>query len=179
VTGLARPTPYTWTVGDIFTALIGNGVRDGLIFAQNPPNFVGTQSVAQSLPNATWTAISLDTSQTDPYSGHSNVTNSSRYTCQSSAPGWYTVCGVVAHSPNVAGFRTARIQVNGSAIVGAETYGPTNGGAEAIIITPVRDILLAAGDYVEVAGYQSSGGALNTAVGGEVRSALWLRFSHA
>jgi hypothetical protein len=177
---LAVPAPPVRAAGIRLTsAIYGSDVTDSVNFLTNPPNFVGTQSVAQSLPNATWTAITIDTSQTDPYSGHSNVTNSSRWTCPTGVPGWYTVCGVVAHSPNASGFRTARIQVNGSAIVGAETYGPTNGGAEAIIITPARDIFLNVGDWVEVAGYQSSGGALNTAVGGEVRSALWLRFSHA
>jgi hypothetical protein len=177
--GLAIPVLASEVPGNFFTSALWNAnVYNGLTFAQQPPNFVGTQSVAQSLPNATWTAISLDTSQTDPYGGHSNVTNSSRYTCQTGVPGWYTVCGVVAHSINSTGFRTARIQVNGAAVVGAETYGPNDGSAESIIVTATRDIFLNVGDYVEVAGYQNSGGALNTAVGGEVRSALWVRFSH-
>jgi len=163
----------------ITAALYEQDITDSINFLTNPPNFVGTQSVAQSIPNATWTAITLDTAQTDPYSGHSNVTNSSRYTCQSAAPGWYTVCGVIAYSPNSTGFRTARLQINGTGISGMTSYGPNNGTAEAIIITSVRDIFLNIGDYVEVAGYQNSGGALNTAVSPSPASGLWLRFSHA
>jgi hypothetical protein len=166
--------PGQFETSALFNTLSANGA-----YLTNPPNFVGTQSVVQSLANTTWTALLLDTTQTDPYAGHSNVTNSSRWTCPTGVPGWYTVCGVAAYVPNATGFRTARLQVNGTAIVGAESYGPNNGGAETVIVTPTRDVFLNAGDYVEVAGWQNTGGALNTSTGGETRSALFVRFSHA
>jgi hypothetical protein len=176
---VALPPLTSRAAGSRITAAIyQQDITDSINFLLNPVNFTGTQSVAQSLPNSAWTAITLDTSQTDPYAGHSNVTNSSRYTCPAGCAGWYTVCGVVAYSPNATGFRTARIQINGAGISGQTSYGPNNGGAETITVTGTRDIFLNAGDYVEVAGYQSSGGALNTAVSPSPASALWLRFSH-
>ncbi|MCC9307676.1 hypothetical protein LN042_11275 [Kitasatospora sp. RB6PN24] len=164
-------------MGDIGTIPILNGIRDGLLWGQNPPDFVGSQLSAQAIPNLTWTPIAIDTNVLDSYGGHSTTTNNSRYTCQSGAAGWYTVCGVVAYVPNSSGFRTARIQVNGSSINGLIAYGPNDGTAEAAVITPTRDVFLNAGDYVEVAGWQNSGGSLNTAV--TLSSGLWVRWSHA
>ncbi|PJN22427.1 hypothetical protein [Kitasatospora sp. CB02891] len=163
--------------GQFDTAASMNVIGNNGTFLTNPPLFVGTQSTVQSVPNSTWTALALDTTQTDLYGGHSNTTNSSRYTAQ--VTGWYTVCGTAAYVPNSTGFRTARIQVNGAAIPGAETYGPNNGTAESVIVTPTRDVYLTANDYVEVASWQNSGGALNTSVGGETRCALFVRYSHA
>lgn len=142
----------------------------------SPPLVALRQTVAQSIINASWVAIAFDTEDVDSYGGHSTVTNTSRYTAQYS--GWYAVCGMTSFAPNSTGFRTARIQVNGSALLGTQTYGTHNGSAEAMIITPTRDVYLTAGDYVEVAGYQSSGGSLNTAVSG-LGASLWLRYSHA
>ncbi len=177
---LAVPAPPTRAAGSRITAAVyASDVTDSTTFLTNPPRFVGTQSIVQSLPNSAWTALALDTEQADEYLGHSTTSNTSRWVCPSGAAGWYTVCGVAAFAAAAAGFRASRIQIGGVAVPGAETYGPANGGAESVIITPTRDIQLAVGQYVEVAGWQSSGAALNTSVGGETRSALWLRYSHA
>lgn len=177
--GLARPTPYSWSVGDDFTAAIGNNTRDALLWSQNPPSFVGTQSTVQSIPNTSWTPLGLDTFQIDSYTGHSNSTNNSRWTCPTGGAGWYLGCGCSAYVPNATGFRTARLQINGTAVPGAEAYLPNNGGAESVVTTPTRLIFLNVGDYVEVAAWQNSGGAINTSTGGETRSALFLGFYHA
>jgi hypothetical protein len=179
VTGLARPTPYTWTVADIFTAAIGNGVRDGLTFAQNPPLFLGTQSTAQSLGNSTWVAMGLDTSQSDTYSGHSNTVNNSRYVPQQ--PGWYLAAGVVAFALNATGARAARLQMNGSAIKGAAGMTQSSGGAnDCAIVSPTRPIFCnGTTDYIEVAGWQGSGGALNSATDPDLSSSLAVWWCHA
>ncbi|MDH6123450.1 hypothetical protein [Kitasatospora sp. GP82] len=177
--GLALTTPYSWSVADAFTAAIGNSVRDQLTYLQNPPSFVGTQGTSQSLSNQTWTPLALDTSQTDPYAGHSTSTNTALYVCQPGVPGWYTACGVYAPSGNSAGFRAARLQVNGASVPGTGAYLPANGGVEMGVVTPVRDVYLNVGDSIAVAGWQSSGGSLGTAIDGDLRCGLWLRFSHA
>lgn len=175
----AVPVWATVIPGQFDTSALFNAVSAGGAFLTNPPDFVGTQSVAQSIPNTTWTALSLDTSQTDPYGGHSNVTNSSRYVCQAGVPGWYTACGIYTSSGNATGFRAARLQINGATVPGSGAYVPNNGTVESVVMTATRDIFLNVGDYVEVAGYQSSGAALNTTAGTDLRCALWVRFSHA
>lgn len=141
-----------------------------------PPTAVLRQAVAQSLSNSTWVAVTLDAEDVDSNNGHSTVSNTSRYVCQ--VAGWYTVCGIVAFAANSSGFRAARLQVNGTVVTGSISYGPHNSSAEAVIITPTRDIQLAVTDYLEVAGWQNSGGSLNSAVAGP-NPGLWLRYSHA
>jgi hypothetical protein len=179
VTELALTTPYSWSVGDDFTAAIGNGIRDQLTFLQGPPDFVGYQSTAQSLPNATWTPLGLDSYQVDSYAGHSTTVNNSRYTCQPGVQGWYTVCGVYGTvNGNSAGFRAVRLQVNGSPVIAGSVYAPTNGTFEVGVITPTKDIYLNVGDYVEVAGWQSTGGSYGTTLDSDIRCGLWVRFSH-
>jgi hypothetical protein len=176
---LAVPAPPVRPAGSKLTASIyGSDVTDDITFLTNPPDFVGTQSVAQSLANNTWTPLSMDTEQLDSYGGHSTSSNTSRYVAQ--VAGWYTASGIYAAAVSGTGFRAVRLQVNGTAVFGCAAYVPNNGTAETGVVTPTRDIFLNVGDYVEVAGWQLSGGALNTHVSGtDQRCGLWVRFSHA
>lgn len=174
------PAPVSRAAGLKLTGAIWTSdVTDPVTFLTNPPRAVLTQATVQSIPNSTWTGLNFDTEQADEYGGHSTTVNNSRWTCPAGAAGWYTVCGVYAPFGNAAGFRAARLQVNGSPVLGTAAYLPHNGATDAGIVTPTRDIQLAVGDYVQVAGFQSTGGALNTAIDPDLRSALWLRFSHA
>lgn len=176
---LGAPAPPARAAGSRLTgAIYGSDVTDSINFLVNPPEFVGLQNSVQSVPSATWTALTLDAEQLDSYNGHSTSSNTSRYVVQ--VAGWYTVCGVYATAANATGFRAARIQVNGSPVLGAATYAPSaSGTVEMGVVTPTRSIQLAVSDYVEVAGYQSSGGALNTVLDVDMRTGLWLRFSRA
>ena len=150
-----------------------------IAYLKNPPSFVSTQIVAQSIPTGAWTSVTLTATGSqayDNYGGHSNSTNTSRYVAQ--VAGWYTVSGVVAFAANGTGERGARLAVNGSSVSGAaELIAALSTNATAIA-TPTRDIPLAIGDFVEVQGWQTSGGALNTAVFSDLASALWVKFSH-
>jgi hypothetical protein len=179
MSGLATPTPYQWQVADIGSASLLNAqLFNGLTYMLGPPVFVGYQATVQSIPNSSWTALSLDATTTDPYGGHSNSTNNSRYTCQAGVAGYYTCCGVYASASNSSGFRAVTLQVNGTHVVGSSVYSPNNGSVEVGVATPVKDVYLNAGDYIEVAGWQSSGGALNTILDVDLRCGLWVRFSH-
>jgi hypothetical protein len=148
-------------------------------FLLAPPDFVGYQGSAQSVPNSAWTPLAIDNTVVDTYGGHSNVTNNSRYVCQTGVPGYYTVCGVYVPAGNASGFRAIRMQVNGSPVLGASAYIPSNGSVDTGVVTPTRDVFLNVGDYVELAGFQSTGSALNTAIDPDMRCALWVRFSHS
>ena len=163
--------------GQFETAALLNTIGNNGTFLTDPPDFVGTQNTIQSIAATTWGAIGLDTEQFDSYGGHSTVTNTSRYVAQ--VTGWYTVCGVVAFSLNGTGARGSRLQVNGTAVAGACSFIPGLSSNSVGVATPTRDLFLNATDYVEVAGWQNSGGALNTTVNSDFSSGLWVRFSHA
>jgi hypothetical protein len=166
-------------MGDVATIPILNGLRDCLTWGQNPPDFIGLQgSAVQSIGNATWTALTLDTNVFDSYSGHSTSSNTSRYVCQ--AAGWYTCAGVYVAAANSTANRGARLQVNGTAVQGSAAFVQAAGTGNASgVTTPTRDVYLNAGDYLELAAWQGSGAALNTAIFSDVTTALWARFSHA
>jgi hypothetical protein len=173
------PTPTTRAAGTRLTGAIWQAdVTDTATYLLNPPEFAGYQGAVQSVPNTTWTALLLDQEHLDSYSGHSTSSNTSRYVAQ--VAGWYLVCGVYAPAINATGFRAARIQKNGSPILGHAAYLPNaSGSVEMGVVTPTKCVQLAVNDYVEVAGYQSSGGALNTILDADLRTGLWVRWSHA
>ncbi|MFB7905238.1 hypothetical protein ACFC1T_02250 [Kitasatospora sp. NPDC056076] len=173
---LPVPVPYSWSVGDTFTAAIGNTTRDALLFLISPPAFLGVQTIAQSLPNGTWTALALDTAPLDSYGGHSTTSNTSRYVAP--VTGWYTCAGVACISQNGTGPRGARLHVNGAPVQGTGAFIPSGAGVDMAVPTPTRDVRLNAGDVLEVAAYQNCGNPLNTAVYSDIASALWARWSH-
>lgn len=156
-------------------ALARAGIYNTGTFLLNPPLFVGTQTTTQSVTTGSWTVLSLNSTQVDSYGGHSNVTNNSRYTAQ--VGGLYQVCGVSAFATNTSGVRGTRLQVNGNVVQGTAQMmlpAPSSGTA---LATPVRTVRLNAGDYIEVAGWQSSGGSLSTIVAADVACALWVVWS--
>lgn len=171
---LASEVSNNWVTAALWRANVYNAST----FTLNPPLFVGTQSVTQSISSNAWTAATLDTEQVDTYGGHSNTVNNSRYTAQ--VAGWYSVCGVVCWAGNGTSFRGSRIHVNGSPVQGAAQMSQFSGSSSTTgLATPTRTVQLAVGDYVEVAGYQLTGSALSTTVNLESASALWVCWLHA
>jgi hypothetical protein len=118
---------------------------------------------AQSIPDAVFTSATFGSEDHDPYSAHSTVTNPSRFT----APfdGTYEFTGAIGFDANSTGARGSRWAKNGSEINGSQIL-VGNAGALVATIVPARTIqvTLVTGDYVELQPFQSSGGALNTAV---------------
>lgn len=127
----------------------------------------------QSLTGSTWTSLllSVEDFDDDPdgVGGHSTSVNTSRYTARYA--GWYRVGGGVGFASNATGNRACRWSVNGTLVDGSPTImAAVNGLAS---VAPSRSILifLNVGDYLEIQGYQSSGGALlTTIVGGDTTS---------
>jgi hypothetical protein len=164
---------YTWTAGQIPTAAqLNANLRDYLAFLSNPPLFVADQTSAQSIPNTTFTPLTLATPATDTFTGWSSSTPS-RYTCQ--AAGWYSPGGVVGYAANATGFRIAVLRINGSTYVTdnqAEVGAAASGGT----YVPISDrpIYLNANDYVELIAYHSAGAALNTVASQSFLSLLWV-----
>jgi hypothetical protein len=93
---------------------------------------------------------------------HDTVTNNSRLTIPTGGGGLYLVKATVVFTPNATGMRAAQLLKNG-AVIGTFatmlTVGSSAGEESTVHVTQLLE--LAAADYLEVQGYQASGGALN------------------
>lgn len=162
------PVPITWTAGQVVTAAQMNGLRDALNFLLNPPQAGLRQTVAQSLTTAVTAGLTMDTEDRDNDGGHSTVTNTNRYTCQTA--GWFLLHGGAAFASNVTGSRTLFHRVNGGALseMGANQSVVAAGSVRVVGSTVFA--FLNVGDWYEVAANQNSGGALLTDVASGAQS---------
>ncbi|HEV2778811.1 MAG TPA: hypothetical protein VGX25_05365 [Actinophytocola sp.] len=128
----------------------------------DPPTWFVRNTAAQSINNATFTALVFNTDDNDPDNLHSTSANTDRITIATA--GLYMVMGGGATAGNVTGTRLARITKNGSVVAasggGAPPPAATENGWALTQWTPVQ---CSAGDILRVEYFQSSGGALNTA----------------
>lgn len=131
-----------------------------LNFLYYPPTAVVYQTATQSIANGSLVPITMDTSSVDNYAGHSNVTNPSRYTAQ--VAGRYWVRGVVGWAANSNGNRITQIAVNGTGVPQGQQQVLTANNNNNDMTEAGQSVFLNVGDYVEVWGYQASGGALST-----------------
>lgn len=121
---------------------------------------VRNTSGAQSVPNAAWTAITFAAEDIDTSGMHSTSTNPSRVTAP--VTGYYHVDGVIYWASGSPTQVQAAIRKNGSATALPGLRGkvnPTSG--QDSIVRCAGVVLLNAGDYIELYGYQDSGAALN------------------
>jgi hypothetical protein len=166
------------TTGAITTtgAVTADSVTSTGLITGNTPLFVGLQNAEQTLANATSTPIALAQELIDTHGGHSTVTNNSRYTAQ--VAGWYLVSGAVNFKANASNRRAALLFKNGLELPGGGSIVPPP-NVHTRVPTPTLPVFLAVGDYVDLRGFQDSGGNLNTEmVSGAAQSMLsvsWLR----
>lgn len=163
------PSEITWVSGQVVTAAqLNSNLRDAVNFLINRPMVELRQTVAQSFATGnTTTAMTWDTEDFDNDNMHSTVTNPSRITATTA--GRYHFGGGIAWSANATLRRGSWYRINGTSVTpsGETMLQSTSSGVAAL---PVRAItyFLNAGDYVEVIGYQESGGALSTNVATDV-----------
>lgn len=117
-------------------------------------------TVDQSITTATGTAVSFDAEDYDPYGLHDTVTNPSRFTIPAGQPTrYYLVIGAVRWTPQTSASNytvMTTINKNGTDITAPPGLYPSSATAD--FSTVVQDVVqLAAGDYVEIHCYQSSG----------------------
>lgn len=133
----------------------------GIITSAVQPRATVYNSAAQSLANDTITAITFDSETLDVGAMHSTSSNTSRVTVPANGAGLYLIFGSVRYASNATGQRQARLKKNGTTDLALDTL--TVVAATSIAAAHARAIVdLAAGDYVELYGYQNSGGALDT-----------------
>lgn len=157
---LPVPNPRTAAAGEFETAAYMNAFRDAINFLANKPMAVLYQTTTQSIATATGTAITFDTTTADTYGGHSNSTNNTRYTAQ--VAGWYWVYGTVCWSNVSGGNRNTTINKNGSQVPQFGSAVPAAGTTVFPAVDAAALVQLNAGDYVEIIGYQDSGGSVST-----------------
>jgi hypothetical protein len=166
-----QPVPAAATVGSKIQAANWNTQVQLAeeFFRLNRPIAQIQQTVAQSIPNTTYTAITFTGESLDRDNQHDTATNTSRVVIGKTV-GWYKVTGVVCYAaPSTAtGGRGASIWFNGSpsTLGGNVFHSVVNTGAVHSVLTTVLVQATTPTDYVELYAYQQSGGALNTAISG-------------
>lgn len=126
--------------------------------ALNPPILEAHQATAQTLTTGTNTKITLDTVDSDSYSGWSAANN--QYATQ--VPGTYEILGGIGFGANATGQRQVWVEVNSVLVTqslvsqNATSSGSWNGA------TRSYQQQLNVGDTVQLWSQQSSGGGLAT-----------------
>lgn len=139
-----------------------------------PPRARLRQTSAQLVANSTFTTITFDVEDYDNYDGHSITLNTGRYTAQ--IAGYYHICGKIAWVANATGRRASVIQVNGVDLTGSQIALPATAANDGQFPILSTDVLLSVNDYVQVQGFQESGGNLNTGVTGNQGSMMTVRW---
>jgi hypothetical protein len=124
------------------------------------PRVHAYNSGTQSLSNATWTAITLDTEWFDTEAMHSIASETSKVTIVT--PGVYRIVGSIAYASNSTGLRYAGLRTGGSTYIASAVLSALTGEVTKLSVETVR--YLAAGTYVELMGHQTSTGSLNSVV---------------
>lgn len=171
------PVSATKNAGDLITGALWNaGPAASNTFLTTVPMAEVYQTIAQNLATGTFTAITMDSTILDTDGQHSNSTNNSRVVCQ--VAGWYSVSGGIGFVTNATGARGAVIYKNGSPLT--QATGNIVAASNAVHVSTAGEFLvqLAVGDYVELYGWQNSGGALSTA-GSGYYPYLCVRWDHA
>jgi hypothetical protein len=163
----AADTPARLAVGTSGYVLSPNsGETTGLKW-QPAGNWHGAyvvKTTSQTLSNDTQTLISFDNEVSDTDGYHDNTTNNNRLTVPAGLGGVYAVTGTINFDPSATGVRYVIVRKNGNIFFYA-VLNNAGGGAETMFQT-TQIIPLAAGDYVELMGIQTSGGNL-TIKGGQ------------
>lgn len=123
-------------------------------------------NATQSIPDATLTALTFNAEDYDQGGMHSTSSNTSRVTIPSSHNGIYLMTGQIVFASNGTGVRTGAFYKNGSLLYTNEQITAISGAVTIVNVCAMASLAVA--DYIELFGYQNSGGALN--VGSATRS---------
>jgi hypothetical protein len=169
----AADTPARLAVGANGTTLVADSTAaTGLAWAKSP-NFVGCilyKNADQSVANATGTAITYDTEFIDTDAFHDNSTNPSRITIPTGLGGKYQFNATITWQSNSVGVRFTNFYKNGFLI--GQLQGTLPNASFDQPVTGSMIFFGVPGDYFEVYGYQSSGGALNAKGGGSFATSI-------
>lgn len=124
-----------------------------------PTLCVVTSTVAQSIPNATWTNLAWDNNSIDNNGLHSTLSNIENIIIKEA--GAYRIFSRIQFAANATGTRVMRILVNGGAVDRTTVYVNALTAIQATTIQTEIIRNLVPGTTVRIEVYQDSGGALN------------------
>lgn len=124
---------------------------------QQGPMFSAYQSVAQSVPNSSFTVLSCEVEEVDT----SNAYSTSNYRFAPTVAGYYQIQGAVQWSNPVTNYTTISVFKNGA------EHRRGNGANSSVYNASVAALVYLNGstDYVELKVWQASGGSLLTTAG--------------
>lgn len=168
-------TAETTTGTDDTRAVTPAGLKESHVDSKNPhPNTPSVRvynSGAQSIANATWTALAFDSERFDTDTIHDAAANT-KLTCKTA--GKYLIVGNMDFATNNTGSRTATIKLNGTTYIALAKMASVPGTDTPFSISTIYD--LAVNDYVEIHVYQDCGGPLNSqAIGNYVPEFMMVR----
>jgi hypothetical protein len=173
----AVPITRTAVAGEIvLVSQFNTYINQLLNFLASPPICQIRQTVAQSIPNATETALTFDAEDVDSSGMHSTSVNTSRMTAVYA--GWYLHGGGWSLAAGATGRRATSWRVNGAGTNVNGSGVAMQATATSVPNTPAKTMLifLNVSDYSEEFARQENGGALNTVVTNEaqpIAMALW------
>lgn len=136
------------------------------------------QTVAQTLTTGTTAPITFDTEDIDTDNQHSTSSLTSRVVIGNTL-GWYRASGHVHFAAGTTATRRGTgLYFNGALKAGAQSLGwcasAANAGNAVLTVVYVQAILST--DYIELAGYQDTGGNLLTSVASPYQSAFMVEY---
>lgn len=169
--------PTTITTGQLVTASLMNTDWAGNIaFLANPPacRVYNNASISHAT-SGNWQTVTFNSERYDTATMHDTVSNTSRITVP--VDGLYLITGHIEFAANATGVRGIQILFNGTGTSVAGAYYPTTGGIVGTGLSIATVYKFAATNYVELQGYQTSGGALvinSTAASTPEFSVTWI-----
>ena len=160
------PSSHTFTSGVATSSEANAYIRDPIAFLLARPRAELRQTAAQAFVTATITAVQFNAEDVDTdvsgTGGHDNAVNNTRWTAVYA--GWYQVGGGVSFAVSAVGDRFCWLRVNGTDVNGSMGFVAADATGLAVPMCRTKLVFLNVGDYVELIGYQDSGGNLNTGV---------------
>lgn len=166
------PTQHTWAaLEDVTAGSMNSNLRDGMNFHNSgrPLVAISQNTPVTTLQTGAYTVITFDVTTLDRDGGHSTADNS-RYICRTA--GWYQANAHVVFAINNVGGRYVRFSVNGAALNASVSGGATVTTGLYAPAASSKLMYLNVNDYVQVQGFQDSGGPLNTAAFPDLTSRL-------
>jgi len=156
--GVHSAEPVLNITDGVFTDKASFNATTGNVNIQTP-GARAYHSITQShTTSGAWQSLALDSERYDTDTIHDTVTNNSRLTCKTA--GKYLIIGNIRFAVNATGSRGVRAYLNNTTVVGEHVEVVASAGTVTVLhISTIYD--LAVNDYVELQGFQSSGGALN------------------